>query len=46
MGIVNKLKDCAACKKRRERLKRMKDLANERIRKVIANVTNSGGGDK
>jgi hypothetical protein len=46
MGIVNKLKDCAACKKRRERLKRMKDLANERIRQVIAGLTTSSSSDK
>jgi hypothetical protein len=38
MGILTKLKECAACKARRERIKRIKDLANERIRAVIAGL--------
>ena len=45
MGIINKLKGCAACQQRREKLKRIKDLANERIRAVINRVKNPNYSD-
>ncbi len=45
MGILTKLKECAACKARRERIKRIKDLANERIRAVISRVKNPNYSD-
>src|SRR6187431_301027 len=45
MGIINKLKGCAACQQRREKLKRIKDLANERIRTVIRSIKNPNFSD-
>ena len=46
MGILTKLKECAACKARRERIKRIKDLANERIRAVIRSLKNPDNSDQ
>jgi len=46
MGIVTKLKECAACKRRRERFKQIRALANERIRQVITGVKSSSSRDE